>query len=234
MKSIIYTAIIGDRDRLTAQPSTGDHFIAFLDRELQLPPWNLIKVERTSANDRLEAKRFKILPHTVLPPHDYSLWIDGRIQILTNLRLERLAEHFLKHSDVAAFIHKDRTCIYEEAWECRRQGLDARDVIYEQMARYTRDGYPANNGLHECSVILRRNTPQMREFDELWWHEIQNGSIRDQLSFDYVAFKLGFKIAKLPGDLRKNPFFLRPARPQARSVHVAVTPLAPTAALRKL
>ena len=226
MNSIIYTAIFGNRDSLKPQLETGDEFIAFLDHKVQLPPWSIVQADRKYANSRLEAKRYKILPHDVLPPHQYSLWIDGRIEIKTDQSVEQFAEQLLGDADVALFAHYKRTCIYEEAWEVRAQGLDQRDVIYSQMARYTREGYPANNGLHECSVILRRNTARMREFNELWWHEITNGSIRDQLSFDYVAFKLGLKVAEFPGDLSDNPYFLRPARLQRTSICFTVAPFA--------
>jgi hypothetical protein len=46
-------------------------------------------------------------------------------------------------------------------------------------------------------VILRRHTPAVAAFNEAWWAEIQAGSRRDQVSFTYVAWKLGLRYATI-------------------------------------
>jgi hypothetical protein len=47
-------------------------------------------------------------------------------------------------------------------------------------------------------VILRRHTDAIRHLNEAWWNEIVRGSRRDQLSFNYVAWKLGLRYATFP------------------------------------
>jgi hypothetical protein len=55
----------------------------------------------------------------------------------------------------------------------------------------------------------------MKRFDEVWWDEISRHSRRDQLSFNYVAWKLGFEYSTLPGCVDQNEFFDRkPHLPQ--------------------
>jgi len=44
---------------------------------------------------------------------------------------------------------------------------------------------------------------------EDWWTEIKYGSRRDQLSFDYVAWKNEFEYRFLEGDSRKNKHFVQ-------------------------
>ena len=38
----------------------------------------------------------------------------------------------------------------------------------------------------------------------MWWSEIKYGSKRDQLSFDYIAWKSGLDFVYLPGDGRDD------------------------------
>jgi hypothetical protein len=54
-------------------------------------------------------------------------------------------------------------------------------------------GYPKGKGLSETSAVLRKNTAKIVSFNEAWWSEISRGSRRDQLSFDFLVWKLGIK-----------------------------------------
>ena len=38
--------------------------------------------------------------------------------------------------------------------------------------------------------MARRYCAAVAEFNEMWWEEILHGSVRDQLSFDYVRWQL--------------------------------------------
>jgi hypothetical protein len=75
-------------------------------------------------------------------------------------------------------------------------------VVNAQMARYRAAGYLAHHGLYENGVLMRRNTPALKEFEELWWREYSNGSVRDQLSMMYCAWATGISVA--PIDDTKN------------------------------
>ena len=79
----------------------------------------------------------------------------------------------------------------------------------KQVERYKIEGYPENLGLSECTVILRRHTNQIKEFNEAWWEEIKNGSRRDQLSFDYVARKMNLKVNYFAGHLRAENYLFK-------------------------
>lgn len=100
-------------------------------------------------------------------------------------------------------LHPIRNCLYEEARVCKKYRLDYPDVIDKQIAKVEREGYPKNYGLHEGNIILKKHTDIVKEFGSHVWKEIENGSHRDQLSLDYVAWKLGLKIGKLPSEYFK-------------------------------
>ena len=48
---------------------------------------------------------------------------------------------------------------------------------------------------------------------EDWWTEIKYGSKRDQLSFNYSAWKLGIKFNYILGESRDNEYFYRSTKP---------------------
>jgi hypothetical protein len=60
------------------------------------------------------------------------------------------------------------------------------------IRKYRQQGYPEHNGLVEDNFLMRRhNEPEMIRFAEEWWKNVLEFSRRDQLSFNYVAWKLG-------------------------------------------
>jgi hypothetical protein len=123
------------------------------------------------------------------------------------LPLNGWIDEYLGENDLAVCKHWLRDCVYQEGFTCLKWGWDSSKLIKRQMQKYHDDGYPAHNGLAECTVILRRHTKAVQKFNEAWYREITVGSRRDQLSFNYVAHKLGFKYSHLPGTIHNNPHF---------------------------
>lgn len=209
--SVVYTAVLGGYDRLRQQPATGDRFVAFVDGASgqDAGAWECITTECELRDARLTARWHKIMTHRVLEDCEYSLWIDGSIAIAQERSVASLAEEFLKDADIATFRHYTRDCIYDEAWHCIHQGLDNKAVIYAQVENYTAAGYPQNAGLVETCVILRRHSKTVERLNESWWQEVTRHSVRDQISFNFVARKLGIPYATFPGSILANPFFVR-------------------------
>ena len=46
-----------------------------------------------------------------------------------------------------------------------------------------------DNQLFETGILMRRNCDSIKRLNELWWKELDTGSVRDQLSFPYVLWK---------------------------------------------
>lgn len=218
--NIIYTAITGQYDSLKPHPAVGDvRFIAFLDdhRRQSVEGWEVRSLTLTSTDPVRCAKRYKILAHEVVPEADYSLWVDGSIRIREGFDWDALVDTYLSSHDLALFRHYCRGCAYVEAEVCVLRGLDNRDIIRRQMQGYLVDGYPRDNGLVEASVVLRRHTPSVEVVNTAWWREISIGSRRDQLSLNYVLWKLGVGYQALPGSLQANVFFERLPHQVSRS-----------------
>ena len=66
---------------------------------------------------------------------------------------------------------------------------------------------------YETGILLRMNTNRVHYFNDIWWSEIQNGSLRDQLSIPYVVWKLRrdqlMNIHTIPESFTAHPSGLR-------------------------
>lgn len=207
---VVYTAITRDYDLLKSPPPQWRHqadFVAFLDAPQPDSRWSFRPIYRRFRDPCRNAKIHKILPHRYFPEAKYSLWVDGAVRITSTLALDQWADEYLKRHDLAVFKHRCRTCIYQEGAYCLHLGRDAPEVINCQMQKYFDEGYPAVNGLADCTILLRRHTKKIEQFNEMWYQEIKTHSRRDQLSFNYVARKIGLKYSHFPGLLGNSQHF---------------------------
>jgi len=177
-------------------------FIAFIDRNVKSDLWEIRKSPNTG-NPHMDSRIVKWLIHNYVDC-DYSLWIDGNITL--NVSMDELIDKYLTDTDIAMCKHPLRDCIYEEAEACKKRYLDYPYIINKRVDKLKREGYPKHNGLHEGTIILRRHTDRIKEFNEAVWNDIQSGSRRDQLSLNYVAWKMGINIKCMPNKW-KSPNF---------------------------
>jgi hypothetical protein len=208
VRIVAYTAILGRfPDRLFPPRIVGAEVVAYVDDAdagrrdgwpLRAPAWR-------TASARRDARRHKLLAHELHPDADYSLWLDGCFTPVLDAR-ELVARHLADH-DICVFRHRERNCAYDEGAACARLRKDDPVVIREQLARYAAAGYPRRRGLAETGVVLRRHTAATRRLNEAWWAELEAGSLRDQLSFDYVCWRLGLTYATFARDRLHCPYF---------------------------
>ncbi len=199
-KLVVYTAITGNYDRLREPtPWPGVEYVAFLDTPVKSQVWRVQPLPGPLATRRRSARFPKVMAHAVLPPDtEYSLWVDGCVTPVQGVTPKFLVAEYLRDADIAILRHPWRRCLYAEARMCMKRNLDDPSLISRQVSRYIAEGFPVNYGLGESGVVLRRHTANVAAFNEAWWSEIEHGSSRDQISFQYVAWKLGLKVAYLP------------------------------------
>ena len=217
--SVVYTSIFGGYDEIIKQNLPGGWDWKCFSEENSLSLY--------TDNNR-NAKRFKVLPHRYLQNYEYSIFIDGNMIIRGDVN--KLVDKYLSNSNVAFFSHDNnfldsRNCAYREAQTIFKLGeknmnltpergnlnyKDNLELIKNQMERYSMVGYPKDNGLITGMVILRRhNEKDCIEVMEDWWTEIKYNSKRDQLSFNYIAWKNNLKFNYMDGDSRDNKYFYR-------------------------
>lgn len=191
----IYTVIFGDydiiQDPMYITPNT-DYFILSNQKNIISSIWKTIDINRFKKEikgfDNLSCARFfKTHPHLLFPEHRYSIFIDGNIQAITDMRpvIQMLGNNF-----IAIHQQPGRDCIYEEADAVIALKKANPQTVHSQTEKYKREGFPSHFGLFQTNVLVREhNLPQCIKIMEEWWTEISTHSKRDQLSFTYVLWK---------------------------------------------
>jgi hypothetical protein len=208
MRNVIYTAVMGrinDKIQIPTRSTKWD-YVCFTDRkgwggrgwDIRPPVW------AHPTNQRRTARYHKTLSHQLFPDAEIVIWVDG---CLTPSSGPEQLVRALKDNDLATFKHCERSCVYQELRACLRLKKDKPDLMRTQVERYRKEGYPPNNGLAETTCVVRRQTDQIKLLNEAWWAEITRGSQRDQLSLDYLCWKLGVQYSHLKGTRPKSPYF---------------------------
>lgn len=187
-KKVIYTCITGNYDSLMPQPYIeGYDYICFSDCAIPNSVWEVMPmpdcVKHLSA---VKQQRWvKLHPHELLKEYDYSIWVDANVNVLKDP-----APLIDDKYSVEIPAHPSRNCIYEEKNACLRIKKDKEEIMEPQMARYRAEGYPKRNGLVQTNIMFRKhNEEDCIRLMETWWAEIEKGSHRDQLSFNYALWK---------------------------------------------
>lgn len=188
---IVFTSITGGKDNLVEKQVQGAEYFAFVDEIKPSKTWKQISVYDKFKSDRRNSRIAKIIPHKYFKT-EYSIWIDGNLSLLKPP--QELIDKYLDGYDIAVFKHPVRNCLYKEAIECAKRGLDDPESIIEQVKSYEDEGFPKEYGLGENMMILRRHTPKVERFNNAWWTEYCRYSVRDQLSFMYCADKVGLPV----------------------------------------
>ena len=195
---IIYTCITNDYDNVNQLHNRRfDHtasatYVLFTNSDSQVIQWNISPLKYQHSHNAKTARWHKTHPH-ILFPDSTTLWIDGNQIPFGSI------DKILQTTPFGVFKHPKRDCIYDEMLACHHQNKDVLRIILPQIEKYRAAGYPEHNGLAETCCLLRENTKENARFNEAWWSEIKEHSHRDQLSFDYVIWKLGMAYNIIPG-----------------------------------
>jgi hypothetical protein len=224
MRIAVYTSIFGGYDNIIDEQfqMEGVDYICYTDTDIKSDIWEVRKSTPIYKDPNRNAKKYKILPHRYLGEYDWSVWIDGNIKVISDIRTLCNGDSYKVYDHMKVF--DKRNCIYDEANTILQFGeanskrnphkgiknwKDDPNLIKTQMERYISEGYPKNNGLTTNPIIVRNhNDSVVIKTMEDWWNEIKHNSKRDQLSFDYIAWKNEFNFVYLEGDSRDNDYFV--------------------------
>lgn len=212
---VVYTCITGNYDRLypIINPSPHVDYVCFTDNpDLTQEGWIVCPlpdfVNEAWITQVKKQRLVKILPYRAFGEgqYDVSIWIDGNMRVFGDIERYFLPKYDLKKFSFWTNKHPTRDDIYEEELAVIRMKKDDYKVTHDQVEVYRLQGYPAHSGMVESNVILRdMNDRWCKRLMFMWAEEIMKGSHRDQLSFNYCAWKQDFKY----GLLKEN--YLDPA-----------------------
>lgn len=195
----VFTAVVDGYDTVrepTVIDPTADYYL-FTDAPVpEGSVWQRRDFDFRSPDPTRTARFVKTHPHRYFPDHDWAMWMDG------NLRLATLPEDFISDEnadrDIIAWQHPDRDCVYDELEECIALNKDDEALMRRQIDGLRASGYPEHNGLiTSCVMVYRHRRPEVAALLDDWWHAIETGSRRDQLSFNptlhrHPGIKLGY------------------------------------------
>ncbi len=218
-KIVVYTGAFGDDYGFIPQKKIeGVDFFCFTDNVKKVQsPWKPLEVKDKNLTNHLRNRHAKLLPHLYFQNYDISIYIDSNYLIIGDILelLDSLGEDF----KMGIFDHNQcddsRDCVYEEHKAILKLGeetgvyKDNPEAMKKQIEFFKNEGYPEHNGLIFAAVLIRKhNDEQVIKVMEDWWGFVSTQSKRDQLSFNYVAWKNNFKPTIINGDLRRgNSYF---------------------------
>ena len=197
-KYAIYTAMVGGYDEIMQPVVIDDRFdyILFSNdiKEDRVGVWQVRPIAYTNPDNTRICRYVKTHPEELLPGYDVSVWMDSNIRIMTSAVYERIVELYESGSVIASMNHPLRDCIYDEAFEVMYIRYERKKVVVDWCHKLRKENYPEHNGLYETGVMFRKhNTSLISETNVMWWDCIEKYSKRDQLSFNYVLWKLEVK-----------------------------------------
>jgi len=207
----IYTTCFGEQF-LPQEPErvhTGCKYYCFTDHLTQddSEVWDMVSwapSTPSSFSQIQSAKMHKTCP-LLFDQHEYSIYVDSTHAPLTCPHC--LVGKFLKKSDIAAFRHPRRDCLFEEIKTCIEFEKGNPADLQRQAARYRAEGVDPHAGLWCGTVLIRRHTKAMEELGVRWYNEIEEFSTRDQPSLAYLIWKYKVPICTIPGNVYVNRDF---------------------------
>jgi hypothetical protein len=205
-KIAIVTSVCGNLERLS-NPSVvfqnADYF-AFVDNKVEGLVWNQKQPIHFSNDKRFamrrDAKVYKVLPELFIPGYEYYIWVDASIDVVSDP--VSICETYLKDCDYAAFRHRERSCVYDEADLLKRINYDYPELIQNEMDYFQNVlGYPRNNGLYELPSFIKRSNETSMKVSIKWWEYICKYSSRDQISFPVCLWESNARLNVLPGHI---------------------------------
>lgn len=198
----VYTCIVGEYDDLVeplfVDPEV-DYFV-FTDLECSDSSiWKKIDItqfdEYRTLTPTMLNRKIKMLPFMYLHNYDYSIYIDGNVEIVASVLplIEEMGEYPL-----GVHYHRDRDCIYDEGVQIIYKKKAEKRLVKKQVIAYEKEMFPHHYGLYENPILIRKHDDEdVCRLMEEWWLEYVKYPTRDQLSFPYIIWKTRFDRRKI-------------------------------------
>lgn len=207
----VYTVVFGKYDNIPepyCTPNNIDYYLV-TDQNIDLSCSVWHKVDITSFNNILSKynnvqknRYFKMQPHLLFPNYKYSIYLDGNIQVITDLT-EYI--YCLNNCGLAAHMHSSRDCVYEESKAIVFAKKESKEKMDSHIEHLKNEHFPVHYGMLECNILVREHNTTCKSIMEEWLSEFMTYSKRDQISLPYVLFKNGIEIEKV-GTLGNNVY----------------------------
>ncbi|KAL5715487.1 putative hexosyltransferase muci70 [Ranunculus cassubicifolius] len=170
-----------------------------LDDRKKVGLWRIVVVRNLPYVDaRRNGKVPKLLLHRIFPNARFSLWIDGKLELVVDPY--QVLERFLwrRNATLAISRHYRRFDVFVEAEANKaaakydNASIDFQIDFYkkEGLTPYSEAKLPITSDVPEGCVIIREHIPITNLFTCLWFNEVDRFTSRDQISFSTVRDKI--------------------------------------------
>lgn len=196
-KIVVYTCITGSYDDLKEPFFTNDFldFIVITDQEVShTSKWKKLDISKVHCPNGLNNAQInrwvKMNPHKIFPEYDYSVYIDGSVNVVTDL-VPLVLNLINSKKWFGIHLHSCRKKIKTEAkvlLSCKK--VTDKTLMNKQIDKYYKDGFDDSIKLLEATILIREhNNTICKKIMEDWWQEFMDGVPRDQLSLPYILWK---------------------------------------------
>lgn len=194
----VYTSIFGNYDNLKEPLYKSDICDYYVITDMDVPPtsiWKKISIDTeyfSTLDNYHKSKYCKMKPHELFKEYEYSLWVDGNVQIVADV-----IPLFLQLNDktMGCYENPAHDCIYTEAKYILYHNAANYYLLKKQINSYRLESFPSNFGMKEFSIIARKHSDKkLQDLMDKWWLEVNHFTMRDQISFPYILWKNGESI----------------------------------------
>jgi hypothetical protein len=224
VKTVFYTASYGNRDNyLAPHPNIPNvDWIVFTDTvenknltnweyEIEIPEEILCNEKSDKELSVRRSRYIKLHPHFFFENYDYTIWIDSNVGLKNSFNLDELISE-LNGNEIALFKHPMSESIFDElCLILKYQKEENPQIRFIQILNYIKEGFDCSTNLIPATTaVITKLSKNIENFYNTWWNEIVNNSYRDQLSFNYSAYKTNTKFSFIKGDIwEKVGFFFK-------------------------
>ena len=208
-KGVVYTVITGEYDQvwepLVVNPEW-DYYCLCDSDTFTASVWKRIPYGEIYDPDPVRRQRkAKLLPWEFMRDYDYSIYVDGNIQIIGDLT--EYIRWYAGDKSMLCFPHPSSNGLLYELSLIRMHRGKYYEAAKQQAELYLAEGYPDNFPMVSSAVLIRyHHDPKIKITMSSWWEEIQAKSIRDQISFGYACWKNDFSYDLCELDIYENPY----------------------------
>lgn len=212
---VVYTGIFGGYDTLI-DPDIVEPDIEYVcftdDPDLTSEIWEVIVLD-LDYGPMLSNRYVKTHPHEFFPDYEFSVYVDGNIQIREPIMTK--TKELLSTQNFAVYTHPENNSVSEEVEIIIERGLVEEPTARAQIEAYQEMGFPDAEGLSTNRVLYRRhNSEEIRVVMEEWWSEITTRTPRDQISLMYVLWKYAVGYNLIPISVwQSDTYKIHPHKP---------------------
>lgn len=199
-KIVIYTCVTGNYDYINEPEFLNekiDYVLYTNNKDIKSNKWKVIYIDDKNIDNISLNRYYKMNPFEILKEYDYSIYIDGKVKIYSDL--SSYIDRISKKNGIAFYKHSYRNKISSELKTCRNLKKGNTYELVKQVEKFRKDGLPDDYGLVDaCIIATDLKSSVAKKILSDWWKEFNNSnSKRDQIAISYILYKNNIKINEI-------------------------------------